>query len=66
MNVFLLILTLIVVLGTLYRLLTGKKLEDPPAFLHGGQLDMLNPNNHGLLPGDVGYDSKKHNKRSTS
>jgi len=65
MNVFLLILTLIVVLGTLYRFFTGQKVEPPPKLPHRGPFDMLNPRNHGLLPGDLGYE-EKHDKRPTS
>lgn len=64
-NIFLLVLTSIVVVGTLYRLLTGQKLEAPPKLRHRGPLDMLNPHNHGLLPGDLGYE-EKHDKRPTS
>lgn len=66
MNAFLSILIFITVLGTLYRFLTGKTLEAPPRLRHRGPLDMLNPHNHGLLPGDVGYEPEKHDKRPTS
>jgi len=66
MNAFLLVLTTIVLLGTLYRLLTGQKVEAAPELRHRGPLDMLNPHNHGLLPGDVGYESEEHDNLPTS
>jgi len=66
MNAFFLILIFIIVLGSLYRVLTGKKLEAAPSLRHRGPLDMLNPHNHGLLPGDVGYESEEHDELPTS
>jgi|GEM_PF-3780908 len=46
----------------IYRLVTGKELPENPFSPPRTPLDPLDPINHGLLPGDVGYESEQDDR----
>ena len=44
----------------IYRVITGKDIPDNPFTPARDPLDMLDPINHGLSPGDIGYEPPRN------